>query len=534
MATVTNSRFLAILAPEPNINSGWSVRIHDYNNPKNTVAVVSEFTSMQFTQELNAVGTGSITLDQDSPFWSQLLNSHQGPHTSNWVLLDNEYIWEAWENNTPRFAWVAQSVETSLVGEDETRTVTISGPGIAQVLTWAVIHRPAWPTKVPIARYDISQADGVTRIPVYRANSYQDTVPAFNWRFPMGWPTMRMWYTVFKAAQRRGLIRWVNLMFGPLTDSGGKPWVAVNTLDQVTLNEGYQPDTPSENLLDFLNDCTGQDYSKWFGQRLEWQMHPGFQLDVRPTIGVDRSNSVRFFQGNLLSDSRTRDREAIFNRVMAVDVDGNETTRQDADSVATWTLREQRNETNKNVTDTNLRASLADRYIQQSKDEKDQWTIAIPYDDPGRIPYHDFNLGDWISVSADYFGGAPTTTATPTKYRVMAISISIASDQTVPNCELTLKSLIDLKQDDLQKQITQLINNPINTDLSKIKQIDGDSILNANDGDIMKYDAASQKWGAGTGVGGGGNMFVQSTNPALDASTRATVKPGDFWLETFD
>lgn len=531
MATTVDSAFLAILADEPDVSAGWSVRVLDYKDMHSTVAVVSEFNAMSFTIELNGTGTGTITLDEDSPFWTQILNNHVGQHTSNRVLLNNEYIWEAWENNTPRFAWVAQTVENALVGEDETRTVTISGPGIAQVLTWAVIHRPGWPTKVPEIFNSISQADGTTKIYLPRAQSYQDTVPALTWRFPVGWATMRMWWTVYKSAQRRGLLRWINPMFGPLTDSGNKPWVAVKTLDEVALKEGYSPDSLSENLLDFLNDCTGQDYSKWFGQRLEWIMHPGFKLDVRQHIGSDRSGNVRFFQGNILSDSRTRDRDSIYNRVMAVDVDGLETVRQDATSIAAWNLREQRNETNKNVTDSGLKASLADRYIQQSKDEKDQWTIAIPYDDPGRIPFRDYNVGDWIGLSVDYFGSTPTATSAPNKFRVMAIAISISSDQTIPDCELTLKSLLDSQQDTLQKQITQLINNPIVASVDQIK--DTNNADEAKDGDTLIYNAKTKKWEPGqiTSSAGGSGVWVQDTDPTLVKTN--VVNVGDFWLETY-
>lgn len=539
MAYTVNSQFFTVLAPEPDINSGWSVHVLDYRNFNTLVAVVSEFSEMSFTIELNATGTGSITLDEDSPFWTQLLSGDN----SNRVLLNNEYVFEAWENNTPRFAWLAQTLNNTLVGADETKAIEISGPGIAQVLTWAPIHRPAAPTKVPIVRYDISESDGKTKIPVYRADSYQDTVPAFNWRFPIGWPTMRMWYTVFKAAQRRGLVSRVNLMFGPLKDSGGKPWVAVKTIDEVADKEGYQPDTPSAHLLDFLNDCTGQDYSKWFGQRLEWIMHPGFKLDVRQSIGNHLASSVRFFQGNILSDSRTRDRENIYNRVIQVNVDGDELTKTDAASIAAWNLREQRNETNKNVTDPGLMSQLGDRYIAQSKDEKDQWTIEIPYDDPDRQPFRNFNVGDWIGLSVDFFGSTPTAIAAPTEYRVMAISVSVTADSTIPTCELTLKSLIDLRQDDLQKQITQLINNPINVDINQIKQINTTDPA-PKDGDTLVWNAKTGKWepatpstssigggdGGGTGVDGGIQVFIQATDPALDSTN--DVATGDFWLET--
>lgn len=534
MSYTVDSQFLSVLLPQPDISSGWSLRVLDYKDMHSTVAVVSEFTAMSFTQELNGTGTGSITLDEDSPFWTAILNAHVGDHTSNRVLLNNEYIWEAWENNTPRFAWVAQTVENFLVGEDETRTVTISGPGIAQVLTWACVNRPGWPNAIPLT-VKVPKVDNpsiITYLPRYFSG--QDSLPASAWQFPIAWSSMRIWFTIFKAAQRRGLLGWVTPLFTAVKDSAGHAWVTYKTEDEVAENLGYRPPTLGENLLDFLNDMTGQDYSVWGSQRLEWIMHPGFKLDVRPTIGSDKSANVRFFQGNLLSDSRTRDRENIFNRIIMVDVNGDETSTVDAKSIQQWNTREQWNETNKNITIPSQKAYIGERYRQQYRDEKDQYAITIPYDDPGRQPYRDFTVGDYIGLSVDYFGSTPTAVAAPDKYRVMAITISITADSTVPECELTLKSLIDLRMDELQKQITKLINDPANFDIGTIKQISGSLSDNTTpDGSVLVYNAKTGKWEAGTAAtGGSGTMFVQATDPASVAGT--VINAGDFWLETYD
>lgn len=527
MATV-NSRFLAIGSGEPNINSGWTIRVLDYKDMTSLVAVISEFSAFSFTQELNGTGTGSITMDEDSPFWTAILDNGN----SNRTLLNNEYVFEAWDNNTPRFAWVAQTVTNSIEGEDETRAITIAGPGIAQVLTWAIIHRPAWPTAIPTVTYVSPIAKSKTTGP--RDVSASDKIPALGWRFPVKWPTMRMWYTVLKAAQRRGVIPWVTPMFGALKDSGNQPWIFLNTLEQVTTQIGYQPSTPGESLLDFLNECTGQDYSKWFGQKLEWLMYPGFKLDVRRKIGSDRSKTVRFFAGNILSDERTRDRESIFNTITAVDVYGSESIRTDKKSVTAWNIREQRNETNKNVTDTNLRGQLADRYLAQTKDQKDQWSIKIPYDDPGRVPYRNFFVGDYIGVNDEYLGSTPTAVAAPTKYRVMAITVSVTTDSVVPDCELTLQSMIDSKQNELEKQITRLINNPLPTEINNVKQITITSTPVA--GQVLTWNEKTQQWEnqspSTTTHTGTGSIYIQKSDPAT--VTGNTVAAGDFWLETYD
>jgi len=341
-----------------------------------------------------------------------------------------------------------------------------------------------------------------------------------------------MWYTVFKAAQRRGLLGWVNLMFNATKDSGGKNWIWVKRMEELFASQGFIPDNLDQNLLDFLNDCTGQDYSKWFGQRLEWIMHPGFKLDVRTHIGVDRSKTVRFFQGNIISDDRVRDREQIRNRIIAISVDGTESVRTDKKSVAAWNLREQVNTTQKEVTDSTMRGQLADRFLLQTKNEKDQWTIKIPYDDPGRVPYRNFFVGDHIGLNADYIGSTPTAVAAPSPFRVMAITISMTANSLVPECELTLQSLIDSKQAELEKQITDLVNNPPNVSMHDIKEI---SIPAAPDTkSALVWNPDTKKWepvdvstfgGGDGGFGGGTTVFIQAADPGTDA------KVADFWYK---
>lgn len=534
MATVA-SRFLAIGSAEPNISSGWTIRVLDYKDLKSPVAIVHEFSQFSFTQELNGTGQGSITMDEDSPFWTAILNNGN----SNRALLNNEYVFEAWDGGTPRFAWLAQTVTNTIVGEDETRAITISGPGIAGVLNWAVVNRPGWPTKVPITGYkDVALGDPpvTKKIAIYRDVSASDKVPAYNWQFPYTWPTMRMWCTVFTAAQRRGLLKWVTPMFTPLKDSAKQDWIWIKTIDAVVTKLGYQPEERNQTLLEFLADCTGQDYSKWFGQRLEWIMYPGFKLDVRRHIGTDRSSTVRFFQGNIISDERTRDRENIRNRIIAQDVIGNETNRSDTKSVASWNLREQFNTTNKNVTLDSMRAQLADRYIQQFKDEKDEWSIKIPYDDPGRVPYRNFFVGDYIGLNVEYFGSTPTAAAGPTKYRVMAITVSLSAEQTVPDCELTLNTLIDSKLSELEKQITQMLNNPTAEALKGLKDVSIGTTPEVQS--TLVYNPETKQWepqaypSTSSGSNATYDIYVQKNDPA--ATSGNTVSTGDFWLETYD
>lgn len=534
MATTVNSRFLAITAKQPNINTGWQIRVLDYKDMKTLVAILPEFVSFTFTQQISDPGTGSITVDTDSPWWNENLNNGW----SNNALREREYVFEAWENGLRRFAWLGTTVTNQLAGEDETLVTTISGPGIARVLTWASIMRPGWPKKPPILKYTEIQVSesgvGTTtkKIPVYRDVSSSDKLPAFLWRFDAKWTTMRMWYTVLRAAQRRGVIPQVTPLFDALKDSNKQPWVFVRTLEAITDNHGYQPETPGENLLDFLNDCTGQDYSKWFGQRLEWMMYPGFRLDVRRKIGVDRSKQVRFWTGQLISNERTRDREKIYNRIVAVDVDGAESTSTSKASVNTFNLREQRNDTNKNIVDKDRRSELSQRYLDQSKDQKSEYAIQIPYDAPGRIPYHNFFVGDYITVSDS---GRDYTDILLDKYRVMAITISMTAESTIPDVELSLQSIIDSKMQEIEKRITQLVNDPRTFSLDDLKNIDIPEKPSTKS--TLVYNPETGKWEAQevtdsdeTDTSTYPRVFIQLDDPAGLATN--AVRQGDFWLKS--
>lgn len=529
--TTTASRFLSITRSGQNLNtqSGFTVHVLDYKNFKSLVAVISEYEALSFTEQLNDPGVGSITLDEDDPAWGTILNNRQ----SKRGIIDKQYVFEIHDRDQPRFAFMPQTISSG-IGEGETRSITISGPGIAAVLRWACILRPGWPTKVPIVARKPSQANPAKSYPIYRVNSYNDKLPAFLWRFPIRWPSMRMWWTVFKAAQRRGLLGWVTPAFTAYSDTNQRPWIDVTTIDEVAEREGYQPPEPAMNLLDFLADCTGQDYSQWFGQRLEWLMKPGFRLEVRRGFGTDRSDRVRFFQGSIVNATRTRDRENIYNRLVVTDVDGNEVNVSDGSSIARWNIREQRNETHKNVTDKKMVSYIADRLLIQQKDEKDEWTIKVPYDVSGRVPYLHYFPGDEVGVNWEFNGTTPYSAA-PNKLRIMAITISISADTTVPDVELTLQSLIDSKMQEIEKQITRLINNPVGVKLSDIKDTTGlITVKEEGSEKTLVYNPETRKWEAADtstlGGGGGGSVHIQKADP----STTGTVSPGDFWLETYD
>ena len=190
MAT-TNTRFFAVTREGPLEGSGYKVRVLDHRDFTTVVCYLFDYLSLSIAPEINAPGTGSITVDLNSPFWSTtLLNGR--PATD---LLEYEYLFEVVEDGIARFAFLGASIDETIVDEEGSRETTISGPGSAEVLKWACIQRPGWPRKPGKVGETKTGAD------IFRSSSPSDSIPAFNWRFPIKWPTMRMWMATLRAGR---------------------------------------------------------------------------------------------------------------------------------------------------------------------------------------------------------------------------------------------------------------------------------------------------------------------------------------------
>lgn len=477
--------------------TGWEIRVRDHLSDNELVANVFDFISFTIHVELNNSGSGSVTMNRDSPFWSQALSNGE-PAAS---ILDREFMWEAYEDGILRHQWLGRTVDETQVEDTETRLVTVSGPGMAETLRNAVVMRPGFPKPVPEELYkDISKAREST--------SDTDDTPALNWMFPNKWPTMRMWYTLLKSAQSRGTCTFIKPSFTATKDSAGNKWVYIPTiLTASNAKEGFQP-TRGTNLLEFLDDCTGQDYSKHFAQRTEWLMHPGLKLEVRPTIGIEKQSTVVFFEGTLNSKYRSRNREEIANYIVVEDANGRTTLREDKKSIAKWGKREQVNTRNPQVTDEDRREKIGDVYLELQKDEKTEWTITVPADDTNtRRPFWHYKVGDWIGI-ARYIETGGESVIEP--FRVLAIALTLDSE--IPTVELTLQSKIEFRARKLEKRLDEIIND--------IKILMEES-ANLND----RVTSLEGKVGKPA-------MYVSATDPATDSNLN--VATGDFWIEIAD
>jgi hypothetical protein len=487
---LSNEIFFAVRDVPTLPAAGWSVQVCDHTNFATVVAVVEEYIELSIGPELSAPGQGSITLDAQTPFWSStLLNGR--PATD---LLAYEYLWEAFEDGVKRFQWLGTMVAEKLLEPTETRAITISGPGAAQVLTWGCVLPKYFPPA--------SDAD--------HAGSYY-------WQFPVTWSSMRIWLKLLRVCQSRGTLRWIQPLFTDTADSGHQPWEVVQTVATVAAPEdGIRPE-PGTNLLDLLNVHTGQDLTKQFAMRAEWYMWPGFRLDVRKVIGTARQDKVIFFEGGLNLKERTRVRDEIANYIVTLDQNGSSSFAVDTTSITHWNQREQLQNHNLNITDPARRTAIGRVFLEQRKDEKSQWVIHVPYDQPGRKVFTDYGIGDWIGISGFSAAGVSTVDA----YRVLAIVVNVRD--AVPTVELTLQSKLDVHQRDLQKQLTSILN-AIGGGADT-----GSSIAPVPHGhlpDGTPFPDPSLSGSTGSGGTGGIRVFIQPDDPLDEAHE------GDIWIIT--
>jgi hypothetical protein len=190
----------------PLLDTGIEVKVihrRDYEllcrggNTARPIAVLNRFLDTWVTTEINGLGAGSITLDLDDEFWATPLGNGEPAM----MLMEYEHLFQVYENGALRGGFLGQTVNEAILpsGNGPVRTVTISGPGPADVLRQGVIMTPWYPDPMPT---------GVTENP-YRFKRV---------------PVMAAWLVLFGDANKRGTLDFVCPGFTKDVDCGGRPW----------------------------------------------------------------------------------------------------------------------------------------------------------------------------------------------------------------------------------------------------------------------------------------------------------------------
>lgn len=111
--------------------TSWDVRVVSAIDVNTVIAYVPRWTSLEFSDQLNDVGSGKITHDFKDPFFAEF-ESENG-----YSLLTGPYALQILRNSTLVFSFFIEDVQVDRLAGAE--TVTISGRGIGAALEWAVV-----------------------------------------------------------------------------------------------------------------------------------------------------------------------------------------------------------------------------------------------------------------------------------------------------------------------------------------------------------------------------------------------------------
>lgn len=126
------------------LGAGWEVRVMSYKDYSTVLAQIPPHmcTGQQFVKQLNDIGSGSVTLNMDDPWWEHTtLPDGAAPDE----MLDFECLWQVLQDGDVRFEFLGETVQEQLVDSSEQRLVTISGPGGIATLKWAMAAPEGFP-----------------------------------------------------------------------------------------------------------------------------------------------------------------------------------------------------------------------------------------------------------------------------------------------------------------------------------------------------------------------------------------------------
>lgn len=134
---------------------GWELVCRSYSNFQTEIFRTSDVAPPAFSKELSGTGLASVTFDLDHYLFNKLLVNGRPVED----LFDYENLWEIYFDKKLRFQFLGTAVKETPIDSNEIRSATVSGNGIAQVLSWASVYPPNFPEiirKVETLRDDFS------------------------------------------------------------------------------------------------------------------------------------------------------------------------------------------------------------------------------------------------------------------------------------------------------------------------------------------------------------------------------------------
>lgn len=463
MSTISNQIGVKLrTAVRPVSASGWTCRIRDWGGE--TVAMIP-FSEITFTVEMNALGAGSCTFDLDSEFLEdETVYKH---------IFEEINVWEFWEDNYLRAAWVPDTIDDTLIADDLTRQCIVSGAGLLSVLQWYIVASPGASDTNP------------------RGMSVGD-VTLTNWPYRNGNSSltfMEMWQAILASTQGRTDSPELQEIrdkrgFNGASDSAGREWALYGPPSPVNDDGSSDHESIGVTLYDKLVSLATQSGADFVyipgrgpqGGRFESQLafsdknsaygnqHDGQILDF--DFGSHVEEKVTFFSTLTQQKGRQKDRTALFNAIWTGDAEGNAAPVQaDSASITKWGRREKylQYATQNGISQME---SAAAAELKNSKDELSSWTLTVPPYTTTREGvvtcnqvFVDYTVGDWIGVGvptpapAEELDTVNTTVDAPLSLRVDAITGHVTpTEYTIELTLMTNQQLARQKRERMAQQ----------------------------------------------------------------------------------
>ena len=132
--------------------------------------------SFQFVKQLNDLGSGTVQLNMDDPWWHTATLTDGKPRSSCWTT---SACGRSSMTACIRFEFLGETVTEQLVDPSEQRIVTVTGPGAAATLKWAMAAPQGFPDivlKVDAISDAFSEVD-VSGNPVLDTNIWNAITP---------------------------------------------------------------------------------------------------------------------------------------------------------------------------------------------------------------------------------------------------------------------------------------------------------------------------------------------------------------------
>ena len=387
---VSNTVLFDVIEENTKTNVGWEVRVYDRDDPTVLLAVVPRWLSFSFSKVLGDTGAGSLELDMNDAdvYFSDGIQDH---------LVNDENLIRFYRDGVPRFSFFNHDEVDEPVTADEDRPVSVTGRGPSSMLEWATVLPPEYP-------------------------SYS----ALPWTWTST-PALSAWLDLKEEADGRGCpCLALEPTFTHTHDSAGEPWQDVNNM---TLN-------PGGDLLALLRrfaEAGGSD----------WEVTPDLKLNAKQSFGFHRENTVRFWVGlDQLTAKKTKTRRGISNVVYTVSANEQVPFVTDPTSLADWGRREVLSEVS-NAQDSVTAQHFGQIILDANKEEVFSATFKVLPDQPGRVVFQDYDVGDWVWISGEV--------GLEGVYRIVAIGFKV-DENGYEDLEITVESALEIRLIQLQKQ----------------------------------------------------------------------------------